>query len=255
MGDEAFLNQKEWAHPHISPLPWTGCVLHNVLQFGPNFPRSPADVTSDDAECASSTAWIQEEEARWTQTSVCAVWILSRVKTTLRTKPGQHPNIYRIRVRVMEAASTGMLPRRLGWWLQLPWRLSCHYWVLFVDPALLSKPCVGLRPVSGYKAPDVVHTANTSYYSFAVVLFWQPCLALKCCMVLLEGEHYYIIWGGPWEDKLDHFFAFLTVPWYLVPLYNITLTVPRHSVGTPWLMWNYHGTILVSSTTYHLIPW
>ena len=31
-------NQKEWAHPHISPLPWTGCVLHNVLQFGPEFP-------------------------------------------------------------------------------------------------------------------------------------------------------------------------------------------------------------------------
>ena len=64
------------------------CIMY--CNSGPNFPRSPADVTSDDAECASSTAWIQEEEARWTQTSVCAVWILSWVND-ITNKAGPAP--------------------------------------------------------------------------------------------------------------------------------------------------------------------
>ena len=105
MGNEAFQTKKnEPTHISLRCLEQAVCCIM-YCNSGPNFPRSPADVTSDDAECASSTAWIQEEEARWTQTSV---------KTTLRTKPGRHPNIYRMIVRVMEAASTGMLPRRLG---------------------------------------------------------------------------------------------------------------------------------------------
>ena len=114
MGDEAFQTKKnEPTHISLRCLEQAVCCIM-YCNSGPNFPRSPADVTSDDVECASSTAWIQEEEARWTQTSVCAVWILSWVKATLRTKPGRHPNIYRIRVRVMEAASTGTLPRGLA---------------------------------------------------------------------------------------------------------------------------------------------
>ena len=77
MGDEAFQTKKnEPTHISLCCLEQAVCCIM-YCNSGPNFPRSPADVTSDDAECASSTACIQEEEARWTQTSVCAVWILS----------------------------------------------------------------------------------------------------------------------------------------------------------------------------------
>ena len=80
MGDEAFQTKKnEPTHISLRCLEQAVCCIM-YCNSGPNFPRSPADVTSDDAECASSTAWIQEEEARWTQTSVCAVWILLRPK-------------------------------------------------------------------------------------------------------------------------------------------------------------------------------
>ena len=81
MGDEAFQTKKN-APTHISLrcLEQAVCCIM-YCNSGLNFPHSPADVTSDDAECVSSTAWIQEEEeARWTQTSVCAVWILLRPK-------------------------------------------------------------------------------------------------------------------------------------------------------------------------------
>ena len=70
MGDEAFQTKKnEPTHISLHCLEQAVCCIM-YCNSGPNFPRSPADVTSDDAECASSMACIQEEEARWTQTSV-----------------------------------------------------------------------------------------------------------------------------------------------------------------------------------------
>ena len=41
MGDEAFQTKKN-EPTHIS-LSWTGCVLHNVLQFGPEFPAQSCE--------------------------------------------------------------------------------------------------------------------------------------------------------------------------------------------------------------------
>ena len=70
MGDEAFQTKKnEPTHLSLRCLEQAVCCIM-YCNSGPNFPRSPADVTSDDAECVSSTAWIQEEEARWTQNLV-----------------------------------------------------------------------------------------------------------------------------------------------------------------------------------------
>ena len=72
MGDEVFQTKKnEPTHISLHCLEQAVCCIM-YCNSGPNFSHSPADVTSDDAECASSTAWIQEE-ARWTQTSVCSM--------------------------------------------------------------------------------------------------------------------------------------------------------------------------------------
>ena len=53
MGDEAFETKKnEPTHISLRCLEQAvGCILY--CNSGPNFPRSPADVTSDDAECAN----------------------------------------------------------------------------------------------------------------------------------------------------------------------------------------------------------
>ena len=60
MGTEAFQTKKN-EPTHIS-LRCLEQAVYCIMYCN----SGPADVTSDDAECASLTAWIQEEEARWT---------------------------------------------------------------------------------------------------------------------------------------------------------------------------------------------
>ena len=61
MGDEAFKTKKN-EPTHISPHCLELAVCTAIL--GLNFLRSPADVTLNDAECASLTAWRLEEDKR-----------------------------------------------------------------------------------------------------------------------------------------------------------------------------------------------
>ena len=59
MGDEAFQTKKnEPTHISLRCLEQAVCCIM-YCNSGPNFPRSPADVTSDDAECAKApvTVW------------------------------------------------------------------------------------------------------------------------------------------------------------------------------------------------------
>ena len=59
--------QKEWAHPHISSLPWTGCVLHSELLVS----------------LAAFDSYTGRRQAWWTQTSVGVVMD----STTARKRP------------------------------------------------------------------------------------------------------------------------------------------------------------------------
>ena len=82
-------NQKEWAHPHISSLPWTGYVLHNVLLVS---------LTALDSDTG-------RKQAPWTQTSVGVVMDSTTTRkwaTTTQSPLKSHTN--KKKTKVLSAA-------------------------------------------------------------------------------------------------------------------------------------------------------